>query len=254
MSTYAVVQLTLDMPSVVKLERAFKRAHGLTAHDAPTLAKSAFGILVHRLSYDHAYVLQSALKDEDIETQVIAESDLPVLPPTLFVNRLECTAASLLVSDSVNRPVEIPWSQVMLVSVGRFPVVEVIRQRLSGKSNRDNFAATSDVDGAISYESKQVHTRKTVVEVITRGAVPRVTILPERPVMFQYLEKRKSRNETDNVRSFLRDMAPFVPEAGWNRGARGLLASKAELMGFPSKDAFHQEMIWLLLKEAENGR
>ena len=238
MSTYAVVQLTLDMPSVAKLERAFKRAHGLTAHDAPTVAKSAFGILVHRLSYDHAYVLQSALKDEDIETQVIAESDLPVLPPTLFVNR----------------PVEIPWSQVMLVSVGRFPVVEVIRQRLSGKSNRDNFAATSDVDGAISYESKQVHTRKTVVEVITRGAVPRVTILPERPVMFQYLEKRKSRNETDNVRSFLRDMAPFVPEAGWNRGARGLLESKAELMEFPSKDAFHQEMIWLLLKDAENGR
>ena len=49
-----------------------------------------------------------------------------------------------------------------------------------------------------------------------------------------------------NFSLFLRDLAQFAPHAGLNRGADALLRATPEIFSYPTKNAFHEEIVWML--------
>src|SRR5215207_5811461 len=101
--TFAVLQKTLDIPPVEKIEQALLSVIGFTRVDAHTFANDAYGILVKNISAEQANAFSQALLGRGIETDVVVQADLPVLPQTKFVQRLDCTPEGLLIYDPLGR-------------------------------------------------------------------------------------------------------------------------------------------------------
>ena len=100
---FAVLQKTLDIPSVEKIEWALVSVPGFTRIDAQTFANDAYGILVKNISAEQATAFSQALLGQGIETEVVAENELPPLPQTKFVQRLDCRPDALLIYDPLGR-------------------------------------------------------------------------------------------------------------------------------------------------------
>src|SRR4051812_43591114 len=96
---YAVLQKTLEPPSIDKLKRAFRNVPGLAPADASIIGNDAFGILVKGFESERATAMQSALAVEGVETIVVADSELPQLPQIKFVSRVDCTPEALMIYD-----------------------------------------------------------------------------------------------------------------------------------------------------------
>ena len=77
---FAVVQESPDPPSVDQLRRAFESCAFLTKHDAVTLTRNAYGILLRGLSRENAHVLVRALETAGVATTVVEQGALPALP------------------------------------------------------------------------------------------------------------------------------------------------------------------------------
>ena len=69
LTKYAVMQTTLEPPSVEKLKHAFTALPGFTPADAHILANDAFGILVKNLDAHAAGAFLAALRGQQIETE-----------------------------------------------------------------------------------------------------------------------------------------------------------------------------------------
>src|SRR5260370_38237511 len=78
---YAVMQKSLEPPSVEQLKAAFRDVPGLTEVDAHILGQDAFGILVKHFTFENATALQTALAAQGVETEVLEEGLPPELPP-----------------------------------------------------------------------------------------------------------------------------------------------------------------------------
>src|SRR5215203_3957393 len=115
---FAVLQKTLDIPPVEKIEQALLSVKGFTRIDAHTFANDAYGILVKNISAEQANAFSQALFGQGIETEVVAENELIPLPQTKFVHRLDCTPEGLLIYDPIGRSFPLPWQHVMLVAAG----------------------------------------------------------------------------------------------------------------------------------------
>src|SRR3954452_19660277 len=119
---YAVMQKSLEPPTVEQLKIAFRGIPGLTPMDAYTLGKDAFGILVKRFPFERASALQAALAAQRIETEVVDEATLPEMPPGRHVNCLACTPEALMVSDPLGRSFPLEWKNILLIAAGKVPV------------------------------------------------------------------------------------------------------------------------------------
>ncbi len=94
---FAVVQESPDPPSVAQLCRAFESCAFLTKHDAVTLARNAYGILVRGLSRENADTLVRALEAAGVATTAVEQRALPALPAPKRLKRADCTGAALVV-------------------------------------------------------------------------------------------------------------------------------------------------------------
>ena len=53
-------------------------------------------------------------------------------------------------------------------------------------------------------------------------------------------------NTAANFSLFVRDLIQFSPQAKLNRGAEALRAKAPEILSYPSKNAFYEEIVWML--------
>ena len=103
---YAIMQKELVVPALEQLKRAFTVLPTLTELDAQTVANDAFGIIMRGLELDDATLLREALLVERVETLMVEESALPVLPTAKIVRRVEFQTELLKVYDSMQRETE----------------------------------------------------------------------------------------------------------------------------------------------------
>src|SRR5436190_12843809 len=113
---FAVLQKTLNIPPVEKIERALLAVEGFARIDAQTFANDAYGILVKNLSAEQARIFSQALLGQGIETEVVAENELVSLPQTKFLHRLDCTPNALMITDPLGRNFPLPWQHVILIA------------------------------------------------------------------------------------------------------------------------------------------
>ena len=173
---FAVLQKTLDIPPVEKIEQALLSVEGFTRIDAHTFANDAYGILVKNLSMEQANAFAQALYGQGVETDVVAETELPVLPQTKFVHQLDCTPEGLMIYDSIGRSFPLEWKYVMMIAAGcvrmtDFERVEKTTWDTDGQGNR--FPRTD----SNTFEKQNNH---MLLEIIVSGAVLRYSASADR--------------------------------------------------------------------------
>ena len=270
---YAVLQKTLEIPDVEKLKAAFTGIPGLTAADAAILAKDAFGVLVKGKSQEVAGKLSGTLRAHGIETLVVPESELPVLPPTKFLRRLECQTQGLVIYDAIGRPFTVEWRHVSLIAIGNVlttefkrttaaPLTDTLTECDSNTLGLVDLAVGMPVDIKLGFSphstgfsttrtrfgSREEPNYQLVLEILLGRAAARFTCEFEKtsPLLFLYLGTRHTKDFTANLTLLVQDLCRFAPQAAVNRGAYLLRENTGELFAYPSKHAFHEEITWIL--------
>jgi hypothetical protein len=250
---YAILQKDLTVPAVEALRRAFRSVRCLTDADASILANDAYGILVKNLGEADAATLQGALQVEGIETELLDQRILPELPATKFVSRLDCQPEALMIYDPLGRSFPVEWRHLMLLAAGNTRLHEFRQLRVERPGSR---YYGSDYDG---YVEPIVETRvreelnqRLLLEIILTRAVARYSVNADK-FNFSYLGERMTTDVTANFALLVRDLATHAPHAQLNRGAHQLREGVAEVFSYPSKNAFFEEITWLLWRLRQAG-
>jgi hypothetical protein len=246
---YAVLQKTLDIPPVEKIEQALLSVKGFTRVDAHTFANDAYGILVKNISAEQAGAFSQALFGQGIETDVVAQTDLPTLPQTKFVQRLDCTPEALLIYDAIGRSFPLEWQHVMMIAAGCVRITEFSRVEKPSWSTTDAEGGTYETTSISSLEERN---DRLLLEIIVSGAVLRYSVSAEK-FRFDYLGERRTKSLPENFALLVQDLAVFAPQAMLNRGAF-FLKQNENLFPYPTKNAFFEEITWLLWKMKREGR
>ncbi|MBI3853271.1 MAG: hypothetical protein HY298_23725 [Verrucomicrobia bacterium] len=249
---YAVMQKSLEPPTAEQLQRAFSRVNGLTAADAHILGKDAFGILVKNFSDESAAALQSALAAECVETEIAPETALPTLPPAKFVMRAECGPDALMIYDPAGHTFPVEWPYVMLVAAGCVRLDEFKQVRKERMVPRQGVWSEygEQYEKVVEYESKEQLNDHLLVEIVLSRAVLRYSITADR-FNFDYLGERRSTNLPENFALLVQDLVKGAPHAAVNRGAYYLREKSDQIFSYPSRNAFVEEITWLLWQLAK---
>lgn len=253
--TFALVQTSLEIPPTDALKRAFRSVQSLTDHDAHVLAADAFGILVKNLPGNEAATVQQALRAEGIETEIIPQAQLPQIPPGKFVRRIQCTAESLLVHDALGRPFPVEWRHLSMIAAGKVRVQEFNRVRNERKVTRYTAEGYAYTDTEVDYSSREQSNFQHLMEIFVGRNALRYSIQADKPFLFQHLGERFNPDLDQSVALVVRELAQFAPHAAINRGTH-YLREGAGPFSYPSKNAFTEELIWLLwrLQRLEDAR
>jgi hypothetical protein len=229
---YALLQETLEPPGIEPLKRAFTAVRCLVDSDAHGLANDAYGILVRDLTAEDAHRLQGALRVEGIGTELIPVPSLPQIPPTKFVRRIEFGPDMLLLYDPIGRPVPIEWRHLLLIAAGRIPAGRI-----------PAFGSTRGTEPEL------------MLEVVLTHGVARFSLAVDgvSPVLFRCLGERQGAGLNENFHRLIAALAQASPKAMLNRGAWFLRQSPPTWFDYPSKNAFFEEVIWMLHRARKAG-
>jgi hypothetical protein len=242
---YAVLQTDLNPPGHDQLLRAFRIVPGLTPYDAKILGNDAFGVLVKNFSAEQSAALQGALRGEGIETEIVEQSLLPEMPPAKIVHRLECHPEHLVIFDPFGNSFPLEWRHVLLIAAGAVRLSEFVRREVKRPVQRYHGSGqvSDEVESdSVTREERNFH---LLGEIIITGAALRYSFAADK-FDFAGLKARNLNSPAGNFCLFVREMIQFCPHAGSNRGASGLAHKAPEIFSYPTKNAFHEEIVWML--------
>jgi hypothetical protein len=242
---YAVLQTDLNSPTVEQLRRAARLVPGLTAMDGDILGRDAFGVLVKNFSEHQAGALQGALRLEGVETEIVDQSFLPALPEARLVRRLDCTADHLLIYDPLGNSFPLEWRHVMLLAAGAVTLTDFTRRQ--EERPRIRYTANGMPYRDTDYETVFGEERNPhlIAEILITGAALRYSFIADQ-FNFAGLADRKSQSVTANFSTLLADIVRFSAMAALNRGAESIRLQAPEIVIYPSKNAFYEEIVWML--------
>jgi hypothetical protein len=249
--TCSVMQKNLEPPTMEQLKQAFCSVPGLTAVDATVLGRDAFGVLVRSFERERAEALKSALAAQGVETEVVEDASLPVLPEARLVHRIDCTPDALVIYDPLGRSFPLKWENVMLIAAGRVNLIEFKDIRTETKVQGRSYGRFGAADKTIVYHDlKEERHDRWLLEFVITGAGLRYNVNADvaRPMLFLGLGERRTNNLAANFKLLVQDMMNGAPQAAVNRGAYYLRENSAEPFYYPTKKAFYDEMTWLLWK------
>ena len=242
---YAIVQNTLDAPSVEAMAQAFKALPQLTDIDAATMANDAYGILVQGLELADAGRLLQALHAAGVGAEMVDEKSLPQLPPPKPCRRAEPLPEHLIAYDHLGRPLVFEWDRVILLAAGgvrdtefKHVVKEKVTRHYHGRGGGHEVVT-------YQHDDKAVEQVKMVLEIFLSVAPGRLHIEAER-FNFSYLGDRLHSARPANYAALVHDTLAGATRAVLNRGAERFKQDPRKLTIYPSKHAFVEEITWLL--------
>lgn len=255
-TTYAVMQKSLEPPTREQLENAFRGVPGLTAIDAGILGKDAFGLLVKGFTEERARTLQSNLAAEGVETEVVDEATLPVLPEMRNLHQMDCTPDALILYDPLNQDFPLKWENIIMVAAGRVLMDEIneIRREIQVPSHGGyRRYGSAPTETQVEYSTHYERNDRWLLEITITGAALRYGVNADKsPLLFKGLGDRKSDDLQKNFTMLVQDICRAAPQAAVNRGAYYLRENSDKVFAYPSKNAFYEEIIWLMWQMAKN--
>jgi len=242
---YAVLQRDIGGPVAEQMRRAFRAFSTLTDADAIRLAANAQGILLRQLSADEARAFHRALEAEGVSAALVSEADLRLLPESKALHRLSLTDDALEVYDLHGRAKPVPWAEIVLVAAGSVPRVEINPVQGEHASARfypaPGVRPKPGVEGARRLEADS----RLVLEIVLAGGAARYE-LDAAQFPFKYAVDRPEFSTLEKFVWLVREIGNRTPRAILNRGASDVRGGVQLVRGYPSRQAFLDEMIWLL--------
>lgn len=242
---YAVLQTDLSSPTIEQLRRAARLVPGLTSHDASILGQDAFGILVNNFSAQQAGALQGALRSEGVETEVVEQSRLPALPRTHFVHRLDVTPEHLIIYDPLGKSFSLPWPHLLFIAAGAVRLTDFVRRQQPRPRTRYTGAGHPYEDTDYDTVTREERNFHLLADLIITGATLRYSLDASR-FHFAGPAATPAGDVAASFSTLLRAMISAAPQAKLNRGAAALRGETPPPFSYPSKNAYHEELIWSL--------
>ena len=262
-----MLQKGLEAPPLEKMKAAFQGVPGLTPADAMMMCKHSLGILARGLDQEQAQQIQGGLAAQGIETEIAEQSALPVLPVMRHVTRVECTPDALVIYDPVGRGFPLGWSDIMLVAAGLVEMIDfkcvstpavmpssqgglgIVDQLLFSNTTFPNISRASVTQGeSFHYETREEHHPRWMAEIVIRGGGLRYNLEADQAAqpLFACLGDRRTDDVGRNFQLLMQDLLSNAPLAAVNRGAYYLREGNTAAFIYPGKNAFYDEMTWLL--------
>lgn len=249
--TYAIVQSTLDKPSVDSLRAAFRMVSWLTDMDAAILARDAYGVIVDNLSLPRAQEVSGALQSSGVSHKMIDQRELPELGMCRQLRRMDCTPEGPVIYDPIGRPIPGQWSDVRLVAAGLVGMREVQRKVKRRIVHRGTGWGGGGVPVVVSdISEKEMRVKKTVMELYMGEAFQRFRVTGDR-FQYNYLGDRLQGSSVRNFTRLVQDIAGYAPQAVFSQGVESLVDDQQTTFEYPSEHAFTEEITWLLWMAGE---
>jgi len=250
---FVVLQKEAVAASPEQLKRAFSSFSNMTDADAVRLAIRAQGILVRQVNRDEARALQQALQAEGVGAAYISEEELPRLPEARVLHRLELSEKALITYDLLGRSVAIPWTDVALIAAGAVTDIEMSRTQTERTELRFNMVmGVWPKQVTESNRRLQVETQ-LVLEILLADGATRFKIEASR-FPFNYVINEPELSTQEKFIWLVRELCRCSTEAVFNGGARWLRAGHQPVPGYNSRQALHDEMVWLLWRTTDKDK
>lgn len=247
---YALLQKHLAPLEVDRLKRAFHGLPGRCEIDAHNTAHEAHGIFLRGLDVETASALQDALLREGLDTWVVAESELPAIPPAKIIRQVEFLAQHLTLYDPMNRTYEVPWKEIMFLAAGKVRLTELRRAKPAHAPHAPTHQphpphpAASATNVPAPHALGDLHDH-LLLDIILMNGSTRYSINADE-FMFDHLGARCLPELHANLSLLIQDLVKCAPHAGLNRGALLLNDGPDAVFAYPNKAAFFAEMTWML--------
>jgi hypothetical protein len=250
---FAVVQKDAEPPAGERLQRAFRKVPGLVAVDADRLCKDVYGLLAKNFTGQQAAALQTALKAEGIEAEVVDEAQLPVLPVGKVTRRMEITPEALIVNDPIRGNFPVDWWQVTLIAGG------CVNQRSFPRNRRAWVEVTTKfVHGVpmqvrkekFEYSSREQAQWVLQAEIMLGRGTARFSIEAE-SFDFACSGKQAATDEGGKFCQLVRELAAHAPHATLNLGATLVMKEPPEFFGYQNYSLLTNELVWMLWREGK---
>jgi hypothetical protein len=242
---YAILQKDGVHPGAEQICRAFRSFANLTDADAVRLAANAQGILLRHLNSDEARAFHRALQAEGVAAALVPESDLRLLPDSRALHRLALTDHGLEVYDLLGRSRPVPWAELALVAAGA--VSHIALNLTPAERSIATFQPAMGVWPKKIVESvrKLEAGSELILEIVlTDGATRYEVNAAQFP--FKYVVDRPEFSTVEKFVWLVREIARRATGALLNRGACEVREGIALVRGYPNRQAFADEMLWLL--------
>jgi hypothetical protein len=107
----------------------------------------------------------------------------------------------------------------------------------------------STIDSLPETVTREQQAGLLLLDIVLTGATMRFQVEADK-FLFNYLGDRKTGNPTANFTLLVRDLLTSAPNALLNRGAFFLREEPPTFFEYPSKNAYTEEMTWLLWRAA----
>jgi hypothetical protein len=232
--------------------RAFAGVPGLTPLDASVLGNPDCGILIRKLTLEQGTSLKTNLKAAGIETEVVPENALPALPVGKVIRSLECSPGILNVRDCLQRTTGVGRQDVILLAAGSIRTATFPRERKEVEETRIEWVHGGHVIFPIlKHETRVRHVQREAEKWLLRAEIlaPVVNqrfIIEGENLDYRCLGSAMTDDLSSNFCLLVRELARSYSPPLLSRGVTSILADPPEFAYYPNKDAFHNELLWLL--------
>lgn len=257
---FAVLRTSLEPLSDETLNRAFRGIPGLTPFDVNVVVSEASSVVCRGFTAEQAAVLQANLKTEGVEVAVVEQSKLPVTPQGKTIRRVQITHEALMVEDLIKGLVPVAWDKVRFLAAASLKLATLTRQRKEHETMR--LGAFHGLGGAIlpmprtqtevEYSSKVTSDWHLRAEIILADATGRYSIEAEH-FNFALLGEGVTKDVAADFCLLVRELVAHAPNAMLSRGAASIVSDPCEFVYYPRKNAFQDEITWMLWRAQQTA-
>ena len=253
---YALMNLSSEPVDQDEFARAFRGVPGLTPMDAKSVGHPQFGMLIRKLTVEQATALQANLKAVGAETEIVSETTLPALPEGKAIRSLECSADTLTLRDAFHHSTIIARQGLNLLAAGSVRIATFARQRRETQEVRAHMLHIPIhpfplMIPVVQHETRVQYVQRESEEWVLRAEIIS-SVVNQRFVIeaenFDYgcLASAMTQDLATNFCLLIQELAGKSSPPLSSRGVNLILGDPPEFGYYPDKDAFHNELIWLL--------
>lgn len=247
---HAVLLRSETRPTPEQIRRAFSSFSHLTDADAIRLAANAEGVLMRRLPVDEARAFHRALSAEGVDAACVPEANLPALPKTIALHRIELTDSDLVIFDQIGRAEKIPWEMIPLIALGSLMHIGFTQTITPVRNVRVNPLTGIWVNKTSEGAHKLEKNFQFLLEIVTNGNGRRFQINATQ-FPFRALIDRPEFSVVDKIVWLTNEFIRRAPQALLNRGARDVRDGVKLVRGYPTPQIFNDEIVWLLWNQGQ---
>jgi hypothetical protein len=258
---YAILLDDLQSMDFQKTAKALARAQGLLYADATRIVRTCCGILARNLTLEKAKSISEELNKEGIGVFFMDEGRMhqPARPAT--INNADCMEGCLNVHDLYGRFHPLSWTDIILISLGRF--IERTEKKESVSPRRRRYVTRFDSlgrvigpligtvsdGGALGFSPKRkvIEEEHFVLDIFSTEAQGKHYRIKQKAFNYDYLGGRLKASSIENFRLLVEDVVGYAKGAYGNRGINAYLPGESlENLNYDSLEAFDKENFWLL--------